>query len=203
MPRSLLLAAVGLPALLLATPPATAEPRDLLDPTARAYPGQVLPAAEVDARRGWLVFSQIDDARDALTRGRRDTAQHLIARAQASVAELRRSDTPDPARAPLRASETRAPLRAADTPATTDVVLPSARVEAQLAQAAAAVRAGDLRVADRMLAEAGGAMRGALVSFDDRHQPAIVSGPPSGRFTSSYGGSGVGTGTARGTGGAR
>ncbi|MBV8165204.1 MAG: hypothetical protein JO021_00335 [Alphaproteobacteria bacterium] len=181
MLKPFLLGALALPLLAAAAP--AAEPRDLLDPTARAYPGQVLPAAEIDARRGWMVFSQIDDARDALARGRGETAQFMIARAQAVLGALRREGTPDPAIAATRG--TRLPDQRAD------VVLPSAHVEAQLAGAAAALRVGDQRGADRLLADAGGALRTALVRFDDRQQPNAVATNERASHGSSYGGSGV------------
>ena len=85
MLKSILLGAVALP-LLVTAAPAADKPGDRLDPTARgAYPGQVLPTAEIDARRGWLVFSQIDDARDALARGRGEAAQVLVARRAGAV----------------------------------------------------------------------------------------------------------------------
>jgi hypothetical protein len=185
MSNRVLLTALALPMLLVPLA-GRAEPRDLLDPTGRAYAGQVLPAAEIDARRGWRVYSQIDDARDALARDRRDTAQHLIARARADLVALRRADTPDPSAGPARAPRTVGRDAA-------DVALPSARVDGQLAQAQAALAAGDRAGADRWLAEAGGGLRTALVRFDDRHQPAAVATAPGGRASrdTSYGSSGI------------
>jgi hypothetical protein len=100
---------------------------------------------------------------------------------------LRREGTPDPATAAARGT------RLPDTRA--DVVLPSARVDAQLAGAAAALQVGDLRGADRLLADASGALRTALVRFDDRNQPRAVATNDRGSHSSSYGGSGIGPGT--------
>jgi hypothetical protein len=184
MLKSILLGAVVLP-LLAAAAPAADQPGDRLDPTARgAYPGQVLPTAEIDARRGWLAFSQIDDARDALARGRGEAAEHLIARAQAALTQLRRDGTPDPAAAAARGE--RMPANRAD------VVVPSTHVQTQLAAAAAALHAGDLRGADRLLADAGGALRTALVRYDDREHPtAVATNARASDASSSYGGSGA------------
>jgi hypothetical protein len=83
-------------------PAAAAPPGDpLLGPAA---PG--LSADESAARRGWLSFSQIDDARDAVRLGRLDQALALTMRAQAS-ADAAVAARLDAAAAALRAGDAR------------------------------------------------------------------------------------------------
>lgn len=80
-------------ALLLTALPAAADdraatlpppPAGLLDPV--GHPGPGVPPVEIEARHGWLTYTILDDARDALRRGQVDEAQRLLARARASAA---------------------------------------------------------------------------------------------------------------------
>lgn len=68
-------------------------PERLLDPMAPGHPGVSLPDSELALRRGWLVFSLIDDARDAVRRRALADASARVARARAAQA---RSADPDP-----------------------------------------------------------------------------------------------------------
>ncbi len=118
------------------------------------------------------------------------SAQYLVARAQAVLGAVRRDGTPDPAAAAARGE------RMPDNRA--DVAIPGTRLQAQLTDAAAALRVGDLRGADRVLAEAGGSLRSALVRFDDRNRPSAVAIGERASRASSYGGSGMSPSTGTG-----
>lgn len=72
--------------------PTAPFPDRLLDPMAGGYPGADLPPSEVALRRGWLVFSLIDDARDALRRRALADAQERIARARGAEARRAAAD---------------------------------------------------------------------------------------------------------------
>jgi hypothetical protein len=144
--------------------------RERLDPTRRDVPGQLLPAAEIDARRGWLAFTEIDDARDALRLGRPGQAYALIMGAQSLLEELSRTAVgARPARGRGDA------ITEADRALVERAARPGSRTQARLADALAALQAGDARAADRALADAEGELRAALRTLDAQLHPVSLS----------------------------
>jgi hypothetical protein len=89
--RHFLLSASALLATLALAAGASAADRVRADAPVTAAPETAAPAEQA-LRRGWLAFSKIDDARDALRAGQSDRAAGLIERARATAADGRDAD---------------------------------------------------------------------------------------------------------------
>ncbi len=135
-----------------------AAPLDALDqPIA---PGEALSHAEIDARYGWLVLTQIDDMTAAVQRGDHGAARAIAADTRRELAllhTLQRDPSSDAQPAVVRADR-----------ALIERILGRAlsSTEARLADANTALQGDDLPAARAILDGAGDALKPALIELD-------------------------------------
>lgn len=154
---------------LLGQAEVAAESLDALDqPIA---PGEAPSHAEIDARYGWLVLTQLDDMRAALARSDLVEARSIGARATRELRLLHALQSDPSSTARLAVMQADHVLIARTIGATLS------STEARLGDADVALKGNDVRAAIEIVTDAAGALRTALVALDEQlhaQDPATI-----------------------------